>query len=387
MPVGDFKVDTFSDEEKAALGEAKAEKTTETKTEPVETEVKEGPETQTETTETKTETEVKTEPEVKTEQTAEPTAEEKEAAEDQGFQVVTDEKGRSYIVDEDGERIPPKRFKEIYREAKEGERIREKHNLLKQIGPEEFYRLYPDEKPAGYKPQEKQAAPIPKAASFQEIANLEVNDPTPGSPIHGKRLGELLSSDDEIERVAGHSLLAQYEQSQRDAENAEKQKKEAYAQEATSEFNAFCFSRAKEMLLDQAGQPKDPATYTPAELERVAAVGRKVLEWTLTPDPVTGRSRSHYTMADAYFLMNRDNIIKTEKTKAAKATLETITKPAVRSIGPGGGGTPTGFEAVEAMTESQLTDHIDKMSDSELKKFYRDAPKSLRDKHPSLPWG
>ena len=95
--------------------------------------------------------------------------------------------------------------------------------------------------------------------------------------------------------------------------------------------------------------------------------------------------KSHYNMEDAYALMNKDNIIAAKIAEASKAAIEKLTKPGTKSIGTvSTDGKETGFESYLTMTENQLSDAIDKMTDKEFKTFLKDAPKELRDKHPGV---
>jgi hypothetical protein len=94
-------------------------------------------------------------------------------------------------------------------------------------------------------------------------------------------------------------------------------------------------------------------------------------------------------IADAYWLMNKEGLLKGAAEKAAAKTNKNLTDrkgPASIDTGKGGEIKETGFEAYEKMTEEQLTAKIDAMTDKETAKFFKDAPDSLRKKYPSIPW-
>jgi hypothetical protein len=342
---GDFVKDEFTDEEKAALGEV----TEETVKEP------EHPES-TESTEVKTE-----DTEIKTEETK-PDPETQSVIDAEGGKLIT-ENGKQYVVDEDGAKIPLDRFKKVYGKSKELEREKEettnKFNLFKELGAEEYYKKYPDEKPADFKPVKED----PPAVDFNSM-------PINGGKYDGWTLGEVAKEDP----VAAQLMLNNYLESKRAAVEIQRRKDEEGIKTKAEEGNRFKWERAKELF----GKEKD---YTEEEIKQVNEVYTKLGDW------MRANKKLHYSLEDAHLLMNKDKIIKDERIKASKAALEEATKKGVTSIGNGDSTAGlTGFEAIMAMSEDALTKHIDRMSDKEQKTFYKDAPKSIREKYPSLPW-
>ena len=351
MGAGDFKQDDFSDEERAALGEVEEGKAK------VEEPEKPAPEAEG-SVKTADSTEVKTEDEK-----PEPTEEEKAAMSAAGVKLI-EENGRQYLLDEDGEKIPVERWKKFFSKTKqEKETIENKHNLLKQLGADEYYRIYPDEKPAGYQPEVK---PEPASAATEDFNAMVVN----GGKYDGLTIGEVAMQDP----VSATLMVNNYLDSKRQAVEQESKKHEKFQNDFATERNAFCLGRAKEMF----GKEKD---FTPVEIEQVNSEYKKLSDFMIT------QNIAHYRMEDAYLLMNKDKIIHSEKVKVAKAAISEATKKGVASIGNGDSNAGlSGFDSYLSMSEDALLKTIDKWSDKDQMKFYKDAPKAMRDKYPSLPW-
>src|SRR3990172_1336729 len=105
------------------------------------------------------------------------TEEEKSAAEKMGLRV---EEG--FIVDDDGTKIPAKRWKSLYYDYKEVDRgkteTERKFNLYKELGQDKYYAIYPEEAPKDWQAKE---APVEPAARA-DIGNMLVQ----GGPHDGK---------------------------------------------------------------------------------------------------------------------------------------------------------------------------------------------------------
>ena len=356
---GDFKEETFDKDELAALGEAETTATA-TVTDKTVQDKDKGPEPP-EVTEV---TEVTTE----TEQTVTPTAEEQAAAEDQGFRIETDEKGHTYIIDDDGTKIPPKRFREVYREAKEGERTKEKLDLFKKLGPQGYYQAFPDERPETPAQPEPRREIIPPGA---DIGALIVQQPN--GPYDGMTLRDVYQQDP----VFATNLQTDFLLKQREAEDQRRGEAGRVRNEAATEIETFAESVAQETFGKAAkGLSKD-------EEAKIVGTIQTVLDW------MHATHRGGGNISDAYFLMNKEGLLKGAANKAAAKTLKDLQErsgPASIDTGQGGEAKETGFEGVEKMTEEALTKKIDGMNDKETAKFFKEAPDSLRKKYPSLPW-
>jgi hypothetical protein len=324
----------------------------------------EAPESQEQVVEGETATEAS-----ETEQAAEPTAEEQAVAEDQGFRIETDDKGKQYIVDEDGQRIPPKRFSEVYREAKEGERTKEKFDLYKRLGPEAYYKAFPDEKP------QEETAPAERPSPRQpnvDIGALKVIYPDnvpPDQRIHeGMTLRELYSVDPVMATQLQNGFL---DQQRREAE-AEVSKTETFRKEASAEIETFAGSIATELF------GKEAKALSKEEEGKVAGTIQSVLDW------MSKTHRGGGIIADAYKLMTMEEKLNNAKTKTATAVVDSLRKTPVGHIGSGP--STQAADNFESMTETQLSETVSEMSDSKKEEFYKKASPALRKKFPSWPW-
>jgi hypothetical protein len=347
MGAGDFLKDDFSDEERAALGEVEGDKGTVESPEKTDLEANEA---------------VKTDAEVKAEKTDPAVIVKTEDGD--SVELIT-ENGRQYILDKDGEKIPVERFKKvIYKEKtalQEKEQINNKLNLFKQLGAEEYYKVYPGEKPSDFKPKETEPT-----TTEEDFNSMVVN----GGKYHGQTIGDVA----QVDPVAASLMVNNYLEGKRATVEAETRKHTEFQNSFIAEKNSFCLSRAKEMF----GKEND---FTPEEIDQVNGEYKKLSDFMIA------QKIAHYRMEDAYLLMNKDKIIKSAQIKSAKAAIDEATKKAPGSIGNGDSNAGlTGFEAVLSMSEDALMKHIDKMSDRDQTKFYKDAPKAMREKYPSLPW-
>ena len=99
----------------------------------------------------------------------------------------------------------------------------------------------------------------------------------------------------------------------------------------------------------------------------------------------TGRGGG--VLADAYFIMNREQIIESERKKAGKKALESLGKqPSIPSIGGGGRTSAGSMTAFESMSADQLAEAIANMEDRAALAFLKNAPDALKAKYPGIPW-
>jgi hypothetical protein len=302
----------------------------------------------------------------KTEPPATPSADDLKVAENQGFQIKTDDKGRQYIVDEDGAEIPPKRFKEIYHGAKEGERTKEKFDLFKRLGPEAYYKAYPDEKPADYVDPNKPAEPAPTKETISSLKNRVIS----GGKYDGWTLADVYQDD----AFAALEIIDNYNQSkakEAEAVRAQQARDEEGIKEKTQEGNLFMWDRAKELF-------KKDGDYTPEEIKQVQNEYKTLGDW------MRSNKKLHYSLKDAYQLMTMNTKINDAKNNTAKNVVDSLRKQPVGHIN-GGPGTVSA-DNYEALTEAQLAETVDKMSDEKKAEFYAKATPALRRKYPSWPW-
>lgn len=262
--------------------------------------------------------------------------------------------------------VPQSRVDEITRARKEAE---EKLSLLR-TDPEEYYRQYPDERPPE-KPQEKdyeKALPNDPSKLVVEGGMYHGFDLT---PYHGLTLGELYQQNPALAAAVQQNYLRDIELEQQ----KEVEQKRRYAEESEREITAFMGRLAGEMF------QKDASALSAEESEKIDGIIGQTIEWGTK----TGRGAG--ILEDMYYLMNRENDLKKAKAQGAKSLVDSVTRTGARTVSSGGdGGEATGFERYESMTADQLADALDTMDDSEVAKFFREAPASLKRKHPTIPW-
>lgn len=297
------------------------------------------------------------------------TEEEKVAAEKEGAKIEVDAKGKTWIIDDEGTRIPLKRWRTNYRERMDAERgkveTERKFKLFQELGPDKYYEIYPDEKPAGHKPKEQPAQSWPGVQpNFGEMI-------VRGGEYDGMTLNEVWQQNP----AYANFLQNQHIESLRTQQTTIQQQKETALKEATTEVEQFSASISKDLF-----GKEDLSKLTKDEEMKVAQTIQDTLDWMRK----TGRGGG--VLADAHFLMNKENLLNDAKVKGGKAALESITKPSVPSISASGGGAVVGMAALEAMTRDELANKINDMDSAEYSKFMKGASKELKAKHPDLPW-
>lgn len=282
--------------------------------------------------------------------------------------------------------IPKARFDEVYRERKDLERkaieLEQKRDLLLKLGPDEYFKLYPNEKPAE---PEKHAAPAgpaiapPKIMSMAEAAGMMIS----GGVYNGKTLQEV----HEIDPFAATAIydayyrdeVAKHEDAQREEQGRvaqEAAKRDEYISKANQEIEDFARSMAVELF-----QVQDMAALTH---EQTLAIGKEIddtMKWMTE----TGRVRH---LSDAHYLRTREQQLASAKAKGAAATIQNLQRGAPGSVDtgrPSGGGAP-GTKDFVGMSEAQLGQHLDGLDEKGYLEFMKTAPPELRAKHPSMPW-
>jgi len=289
------------------------------------------------------------------EETAEAKTEESEEVKETKEAEVAETK--EVVATEDDEpRVPQSRVDEIVSEKKE---TQHKLDLLKS-DPSEYYRRYPAEKPA-----EKAAAAT--SGKDTDVGNLVVS----GGAYDGKTVDEVL----QLDQAAGTKMILEYYREQ-DKQLAEaKSTEEKRLAESEAEVNAFTSDVATELFGKKASE---------LDANQTASVN-KVINDTLDFMSKTGRGGG--LLADAYYLMNRENDKAKARGDGAKKLIDKLTKSSVASTSSGkDSGTETGYVADMDLTAQQLADKLDSMNDAQMVKYLKNAPKEMRDKYPHLPW-
>jgi hypothetical protein len=340
--MGDIN-EQFTKEELVTLGEVEAEPSKEAPEEAKEPE-------KAEATEEKGSAEVK-EPE--TEQAAEPT----ESATEGKEETQEDEEDLTEPVK------VQKRINKLTWERRETER---KLDLLKRLGPDKYFEVYPDEKPKDSPPP--QTAKVDRVLSFSEALNLRVN----GGTYDGKTLAEVYQENP----VIATDMYIDLRDKQRDAIAQANMSQVKLREESEKEITTFSRTLSKEMF------EKDFETLTEDDGKRIEVVIADVLDWM----EKTGRGGGR--IEDAYFLMNKENLIKNAKSDGAKSLVKNLKQGSVASVKgqKDGAAKKTGYEAYDGMSDNQFRATINSMTDKTYRDFINKAPQSLKEKFPKVDW-
>ena len=244
-----------------------------------------------------------------------------------------------------------------------------KIQLLKELGHQKYFEIYPDEAPAGYQPPQKaQPKPEPQhaPASMEQVGEMVVQVP-------GRYQGMTLNEVFEVDKAAGTILLNQYIAYENQVVQAERAKQTEAQQKqlAVREVTNFCSARAIELY------DKDLSEATDEETAEVAKVLQGVIDWQKKTKQL------NLTVEQAYYRMRNEE--KRSKEQQAKQTLEKVQTPAVGSVGTKKvAGGELGYEALMTMSKDQLTDHIDSMPRAKFKEFMKDPNNPLRKKYPDM---
>jgi hypothetical protein len=271
-----------------------------------------------------------------------------------------------FLVYKNGEKIPVDRFEKLYWQQKEQER---KLELLRTQGPEAYYKEFPDEAPEGYQP-------TPEGWDGQ---GLDQTDPLMGlgeSPINGGPYdGWTLNQVYEVNPAAGNILLFNHLATIHGEAEAKEAADRQYVTDAENEATALSNTLAQELY-----GVKELAALKPDQVQKVDAEVTRTIEW------MQKENKLHLNVSDAYYLMERENIIKKARTEGAKETIASITRPSVPSIRVGTGTQAPSSDLLDDMTEDELADYIGALSERQYEAFMRNASPTLRSKLPDLPW-
>ena len=300
------------------------------------------------------------------------TEEEQKVAEQMGLRIE-----QGFIIDDEGTKIPATRWKKLYAQYKEASRtsaealagkanLETKFKLFRELGPEKYFSIYPSEAPRDEKRQRTEMPPVQRMDPLDMVAQY----PDPGHQFHGMTLREIYQHD------AGEArkLERAWEQVNRRAELDAEEAKRRVRRESEEEISSFTRDMAKDLF------NKEATAMNADEEKKVAEVVQQTLDFMRK----TGRGGGK--LPDAYFLMNRDQIIARERDKAGKAALASLNKPSIQSIGTGGRPAAGGMSRYTEMTADQILDALNAMDDKAYQRFLKEAPLELRQKYPSIAW-
>jgi len=250
--------------------------------------------------------------------------------------------------------VPLERFNKVYGAKKELER---KFELFR-TDPEAYYEQYPDERPAPKDP-EPEPAPIPQ--SIRDVAEMVVS----GGPYDGMTFAEVYREDP----FEAQALYEGYRNDLMQEQQAKQQEEQAFQDEA----DRFKNSLAKQMFGE--------AELKPEQAKEVESVQQATAKWMLDND------RLFLSMDEAYFLMNREAILRGEQVKGINALAAALGDDVLSVAGgKGDGGEVQGFGGLAGMNRSQIAAKVADMDASEYRRFLKEAPQAVRRKCPDLPW-
>ena len=242
--------------------------------------------------------------------------------------------------------------------------VTRKHNLLIELGQEEYFKRYPEETPPTYRkpePKQPQFAPV----DLNKMGQMQVQ----GGEYNGMTLNEVYSIDPaQATLIRDRFINAYNQQIQRVQQAASVEREKASVFQEAGNFIAV---RAVDLF------DKDFDDTTDEDKEKLATLLNDVVNWQ------TKNKLGKLPLEVAYTRMVKEQ--RKQKEEVAKKTLEHADQKAVGSIGTGKvAGQLTGYESDMTMTEAQLATKIDSIPRAEYKVWYKNAPAALRKKYPDL---
>jgi uncharacterized protein YfbU (UPF0304 family) len=279
-------------------------------------------------------------------------------------------------VEKEFDGLPKYRQREIIDQKNkyksEAEQLKQKHDLLR-TNPEAYYQQYPYERPQTYQQNRNYEQQRPQHVSNDydrqldpsHIANLTVT----GGQYEGMTLAEVYN----VDPVYAARMQNDYEWNIRDARS----KEQAYIEEGQKNAQVEIDNFKKILSVDMFGSNTNEV-----DREQDALMDKEIQN-------IIGvmETRGIKNLEDAYFIMNKDEILKRERQRGLKGVVDKVSNNnGVKSVSMGGTGVKNSSNDYANMDDGALEDAIDNMSDSELNEFLRTAPASLRRKHPGMPW-
>lgn len=261
-----------------------------------------------------------------------------------------------------------KRIDELVGKAGESDR---KLDLFKTLGPEGYYKVYPGEKPEGYEEKggDQESKHQGKPLSFGAAANMVVK----GGAYDGKTLAEVKEEnpDDALD------LYLEWRDDQKDEAKESEIKTEALNKEVGQELSDFENSLSKDLF-----GKDDVAGLDEKQADEVKSIVGSILDW------MDETNRFNYKLEDAYYILNKENILNDAKGKAVSDLINKLRSGSGSVVGAkkGSSGAKTGYEALENMNADELAVKIENMSDGEYDSFRNNAPASLKSKFPGIDW-
>ena len=315
--------------------------------------------------EIKDEDETKTDEELEASEDEDVTGEEEDVESDKDEDSAEDDSEKA-LKESDEEEEPPKdvpyaRFKEVNEKLQKADKTQEKFDQFKQLGPEGYYKLYPDEKTGDEEDTETDDAD--KLLSMSEMAGFRVE----GGPHDGKTLDEVAKEDP----LSAMDIYNNY----KDGVESQRGRRTQLVEDSEREIGLFITSRAKDAF------GKDLEKLSEDESKQIESLVNEVTNWMVK----TGRGGG--LIEDGFYLMNREGHFEKTKSDMVKALVKILNDPGTATISSKKSSTSkVGYERFSSMTPEQVLDEQKNWTDEQEEDFLKKAPKSVRDKFPELPW-
>lgn len=258
--------------------------------------------------------------------------------------------------------VPYTRFKEVNEKAKAAEQAQTKLEHFKRLGPESYYKLYPDEMPGEDNTE--------KADIDSQVENLVVK----GGQYNGKTINEVFNASP----AAAMQLVKNYYDEQDKAATADKRALD----DSQNEIVNFANTINKEF--NGADSVLTKADLAPI-LKGEGDLG-KVIQQTLDWMKETGRGYGN--IIDGYNLMTMNDRLKGKAGNTLKSVVNALKSNSNPSISAKqtSSSEDTGFSNFANMSASQAANELENMTDAKQAEFLKKAPASVRKKFPNIPW-
>jgi len=267
--------------------------------------------------------------------------------------------------------VPYARFKEVNDKAKRAGELETKFEQFKRIGPDNYYKLYPDEKPQDYTPAADKGNGKDRQAEDSDTRMFEIE----GGKYDGMKFGDVFDRDPRAAYQIDPYYARQLDDKRMESERSAQATQQQLRAESEREISDFSNERSAELY---GKGLKDLDAKEQAEISKMIA---DTLDWS----EKTGRALGN--LKDAYILKNLDKILAGEKSRAARGLFKTLTSAGAPSIGGSKSkGDNGGYDHLANLDANQVAAEMGRWSDRKQVDFLTKAPKRFREKFPDLPY-
>jgi hypothetical protein len=264
--------------------------------------------------------------------------------------------------------VPQSRFDEVY--AKEQVSAR-KLETLKQLDPEAYYKIYPEQRPAA-----APSGPEPFTTPYDDQV-------VEGGKFNGWKFADVLKTDTteainllhKVDPALATNMQFAMIEGNRSAtvqrENATKQVKEA----ADKDMMDFATTMSKDLY-----QNDDIEKLKPDQQKELYGLVDGVINWMIEG------GKTSLSMSDAYFLKNKNDLLAKAAQGGVSALISGMSDTVPTVSGAQGGEAPAGYESYLSMSRDQIGAKMENMTDAQWIDFSTKAPEALKKKYPEFAW-